>query len=108
MRMPNYPPGVPSQYSVHVHPWPTRYHGPIYTRPTFGLPYVRSPYAVFKPGDFSATATAGFGADAPAAAPAPAAPAESSAAVYPGVTVLGNLLGVAIVAGIMYFAMRKS
>ena len=66
MRMPGYPRGVESQYEVHVHPWPTRYHGPIYTRPSFGLPYVQSPYAVFKPGDFSATATAGFGADSPA------------------------------------------
>jgi hypothetical protein len=61
MRMPGYPRGVPSQFEAHVHPWPTRYHGPIYTRPTFGLPYVQSPYAVFKPGDFSATATAGLG-----------------------------------------------
>lgn len=63
MHMPRYPSGVPSQFEAHVHPWPTRYHGPIYTRPVFGLPYVQSPYAVFKPGDFSATATAGFGAD---------------------------------------------
>lgn len=62
MRMPGYPAGVPSQYSVHVHPWPTRYHGPIYTRAEFHLPYVQSPFAVFKPGDFSATATAGLGA----------------------------------------------
>lgn len=44
--------GVPTPYAVHVHPYPTRYHGGIWTRPVFGLPYVRSPQAVFKPGDF--------------------------------------------------------
>src|SRR5690606_26227282 len=32
--------------------YPTRFHGPIYTRPVANLPYVRSPHAVFKPDDF--------------------------------------------------------
>jgi len=52
MRMPNPQPGVINPYTVHVHPYPTRYHGAIYTRPEFGLPYVRRPHAVFKPDDF--------------------------------------------------------
>lgn len=53
MQMPGYPPGVRSQFETHVHPWPTRYHGPIYTRPEFHFPYVQNPQAVFKPDDFS-------------------------------------------------------
>lgn len=44
--------GVVNPYTAHVHPYPTRFHGAIYTRPVFGLPYVRSPHAVFKPDDF--------------------------------------------------------
>lgn len=47
-----YAQGVVNPYTAHVHPYPTRYHGGIYTRPVFGLPYVRSPHAVFKPNDF--------------------------------------------------------
>lgn len=47
-----YPRGVINPYTTHVHPYPTRFHGGIYTRPVFGLPYVRSPHAVFKPDDF--------------------------------------------------------
>lgn len=47
-----YPAGVPSPLTVHVHPYPTRYHGTINTRPVFTLPYVESPHAVFKPDDF--------------------------------------------------------
>lgn len=43
---------VPSPYALAVHPYPTRYHGAIYTRPTFGMPYVQNSYAVFKPDDF--------------------------------------------------------
>lgn len=44
--------GVPNPYTVHVHPYPTRYHGAIYTRPVFNMPYRRTPHAVFKPDDF--------------------------------------------------------
>jgi len=29
----------------HVHPYPTRYHGPIWSYPTFGQPYESNPYA---------------------------------------------------------------
>lgn len=85
MRMPRYTAGVPSEYTVHVHPWPTRYHGPIYTRPEFGLPYVQSPYAVFKPDDFSSYyAEAGIGQDAPA----PVVPEQySTLKVFAGVAV---------------------
>jgi hypothetical protein len=45
----NYPTGVPSPLVTHVHPYPTRFHGGIWKRPVFGMPYVRTPYAVFRP-----------------------------------------------------------
>jgi hypothetical protein len=48
-----YTKGVPSPYVAHVHPYPTRFHGAIYTRPVFGFPWVESPQAVFKPNDFT-------------------------------------------------------
>ena len=31
--------GVPSPTIPHTHPYPTRYHGPMYTTPRFFLPY---------------------------------------------------------------------
>jgi len=37
--------GVPSPNVPHVHPYPTRYHGPIWSYPTFGQPYQSNPYA---------------------------------------------------------------
>lgn len=43
-------PGVPSPYAVHVHPYPTRFHGPVYTRPVFGFPVIAKPQDVFTPG----------------------------------------------------------
>lgn len=49
-----YPTGVPSQFAVHVHPWPTRFHGPIYTRPVSRAPFKINPQSVFKPNDFIA------------------------------------------------------
>lgn len=36
--------GVPSPTIPHVHPWPTRYHGPVNTVPVFGRPYRSQPY----------------------------------------------------------------
>jgi len=45
----DFPSGVPSSDYAHVSPYPTRYHGGIWTRPVFGLPWNRSPYAVFRP-----------------------------------------------------------
>lgn len=47
-----YAQGVPNPYTVHVHPFPTRFHGSMLARPVFDLPYVQSPHAVFKPDDF--------------------------------------------------------
>jgi hypothetical protein len=49
MRPANYPTGIPSPLVTHVHPYPTRHHGGIWKRPEFGLPYVRTPYSVFRP-----------------------------------------------------------
>lgn len=45
-RAAEYPQGVLSPYSGQVHPYPTTKHGPDYTRPFFGMPYVRQPYNV--------------------------------------------------------------
>jgi hypothetical protein len=42
--------GVPNPMVPHRHPWPTRYHGPIYTvpgvaKPSYRMrPYARAPY----------------------------------------------------------------
>lgn len=47
-----YPHGVPTPRHIHVHPYPTRYHGSINTRPWFNFPYREQPHAVFKPDDF--------------------------------------------------------
>jgi hypothetical protein len=44
---------VPNPYVVTTHPYPTRYHGGIWTRPVFGLPYQRSVQSVFKCDDFN-------------------------------------------------------
>jgi hypothetical protein len=52
-------PGVPSPFVAHAHPYPTRYHGAIYTRPEFGLPYVPAPFEVFMPRDFAGLGCAG-------------------------------------------------
>lgn len=48
--------GVPSPYTVHVHPYPTRFHGGIWTRPYSQSPMVQQPHAVFKPDDFAPAA----------------------------------------------------
>lgn len=37
--------GVPNPQIPHTHPYPTRYHGPIFTTPKFGLPFKANPYA---------------------------------------------------------------
>ena len=47
-----YAQGVPNPYVAHVHPYPTRFHGGIWTRPVFGTPFVMNPASVFKPDDF--------------------------------------------------------
>lgn len=37
--------GVPNPQILHDHPYPTRYHGPIWTYPYFGKPFRQNPYA---------------------------------------------------------------
>lgn len=37
--------GVPNPLVPHVHPYPTRYHGPIFNQPMFTRPFVQNPYA---------------------------------------------------------------
>jgi len=41
---PPFPRGVPNPYHPFVHPYPTRYHGPIYTQPDYTLPFQPRPY----------------------------------------------------------------
>lgn len=50
MKGPGYPEGVPTPYAMHVHPYPTRFHGAIYSRPTFGMEQLQTPQSVFIPG----------------------------------------------------------
>ena len=38
--------GVPNPQIPYKHPYPTRYHGPIFTEPRFGVPFEPRPYAV--------------------------------------------------------------
>jgi hypothetical protein len=46
-------PGVPNPNVPHIHPWPTRYHGPNYTTPDVAnmqyryTPYARAPFVGF-------------------------------------------------------------
>jgi hypothetical protein len=46
----SYPQGVPNPYGIMVHAWKggplnegTRYHGPVYTRPVYSLPWEPRP-----------------------------------------------------------------
>lgn len=50
MRGPGYPAGVPTPFVAHVHPYPTRFHGGIWTRPQFAFPQMQQPASVFIPG----------------------------------------------------------
>lgn len=45
--------GVPNPYVSTTHGYPTRYHGGIWTRPVFGMPYQPAVQSVFKPTDFN-------------------------------------------------------
>lgn len=38
--------GVPNPQVPFEHPYPSRYHGPIFTEPRFGLPFQANPYAM--------------------------------------------------------------
>lgn len=38
--------GVPNPNVPHRHPYPTRYHGPIYTMPMYTGPFVERPYGL--------------------------------------------------------------
>jgi len=93
MRMPGYPSGVPSQYAVHYHPWPTRFHGPLYQRPVFNFPWMRTPQNVFKPGDFYPEGTAGVGDTAiPATCPDGCAAPGFLGSFKPSVVFIGGAL----------------
>ena len=37
------PSGVPNPFGPMLHSYPTRYHGPIYTRPMYKLPWFERP-----------------------------------------------------------------
>ena len=49
MKGPGYPAGVPTPYVAHTSPYPTRFHGGIWTRPVFGFPQAAAPTTVFLP-----------------------------------------------------------
>ncbi len=49
MRGPGYPAGVPTPYAMHVSPYPTRFHGGIWSRPEFDFPVAPTPSTVFLP-----------------------------------------------------------
>jgi hypothetical protein len=53
MQMPTNAPGVPSPYVATVHPYPTRYHGGVWTRPVFGFPRVANVSNVIMPRQLS-------------------------------------------------------
>jgi hypothetical protein len=44
---------IPSPYTAHVSPYPTRFHGGIWVRPQAGLPHVREVQSVFMPHQMS-------------------------------------------------------
>jgi hypothetical protein len=44
---------VPTPFKVHVHPYPTRFHGGQWVRPVFGLPYVHSVQSHLRPVTFA-------------------------------------------------------
>lgn len=44
---------IPSPYTAHVSPYPTRFHGGIWIRPDPGYPYVRDVQSVFMPHQLS-------------------------------------------------------
>ncbi len=44
-----YPAGVPTPFTMHIHPYPTRFHGPNWTRPVFGFPINARPEGVLMP-----------------------------------------------------------
>ncbi len=50
MRNAPYVPGVPTPYKWQNRAYPTRFHGPNYTRPVFGFPQIAKPYDVFTEG----------------------------------------------------------
>lgn len=91
MRMPGYPSGVPSQYAVHYHPWPTRFHGPLYQRPVFRFPWMAKPQNVFKPGDFYAENGVG----------------NVTLGERTQGLINGLVIGVLVGAGVMYFVRRS-
>lgn len=43
-------PGVPTPFSAKPRPYPTRFHGAIYTRPVFSFPVRATPFQAFTPG----------------------------------------------------------
>jgi hypothetical protein len=49
MRIPNTPAGVPNPYVSHVAPYPSRFHGSLYTDPQFGMPTAPLNYTVWMP-----------------------------------------------------------
>ncbi len=49
MKGPGYVPGVPTPFTMHVNPYPTRFHGGIWSRPAFKFPQIQQTSTVFLP-----------------------------------------------------------
>ena len=49
MKGPGYPAGVPTPFTMHVNPYPTRFHGGIWSRPAFKFPQIQQTSTVFLP-----------------------------------------------------------
>lgn len=50
---------IQNPFTAHVHPYPTRFHGSSWKRPTFGLPYQKPVQAVFMPHQLSSDPSMG-------------------------------------------------
>lgn len=71
-----FPAGVPNPYTVMLHSYPTRFHGAIYARPMYSLPFLDAP------NDFVVEeGMEGLGASA--TAPAAPRPGEDCDTTYP-------------------------
>jgi len=101
---------VPGYVTWHPRPYPTRFHGGIWTRPVFGVPTVRVPTAVFSPSNLYD--------DYPGGGPSTPPPCNSCSGVGTSppdaetsrrviyTTLAGGLIAAGLVAGLAYFARR--
>lgn len=115
--MSQYPTGVPSPYTTHIHPYPTRFHGGIWRRPVFGQPWVRAPFNVIRPSQMAASQrpAAGLGGDWDTGTGVFRRPRVDGGGVFNEISGLGTTTtatgafvgGMAIAFGVVYFLLSK-